>query len=246
MPVFALPPEHLFPDPQLARIDGLLAVGGDLHPHRLLLGYAQGIFPWYSEGQPILWHSPNPRFVLFPEELHVGRSLRKVIRRAPYRLSMDTAFEQVIDGCASAPRPGQRGTWITKDMHAAYLELHRLGFAHSVEVWSGAQLVGGLYGVAMGDVYFGESMFSRASDASKIGFVHLAVQLTRWGFRLLDSQVYTDHLDRFGAREIPRSQYLGLLRRYAGKGVPRRGKWRFDEDLDVDAALTRLRQEQER
>lgn len=231
MPVFSLPPEHIFPDPALSRSDGLLAVGGDLHPHRLLLAYSLGIFPWYSEGQPILWHSPDPRFVLYPQELHVGRSLRKRMRQKPYRLSLDTAFARVVDGCAKAPRAGQQGTWITRAMRQGYEELHQLGFAHSVEVWDADdQLVGGLYGVSIGRVYFGESMFARAPDASKIGFVMLVLQMSRWGITLIDSQVHTDHLERFGARDIPRSQYLGELQSRAHEGG-RRGPWSFDEDL---------------
>ncbi|MCB9765736.1 MAG: leucyl/phenylalanyl-tRNA--protein transferase [Alphaproteobacteria bacterium] len=236
MPVFALPPEHVFPDPRLARSDGLLAVGGDLHPHRLLLAYSMGIFPWYSEGQPILWHSPDPRFVLMPDALTVGRSLRKVMRRRPFEVTLDQRFEDVIDGCAEAWRPGQRGTWITDEMRDGYCQLHRLGFAHSVEVWDDGALVGGLYGVALGSVYFGESMFARASDASKVGFVTLVAQLRRWRFSLIDSQVYTDHLARFGAEDIPRERYLTLLQVGLADDT-RRGPWRLDGDLDCAAAL---------
>ena len=224
MPVFSLPPEHVFPDPQLAREDGLLAVGGDLHPHRLLLAYAMGIFPWYSEGQPILWHSPDPRFVLIPAELRLQRSLRKVLKKHPFEIRMDTAFEEVIDACARARRPGQRGTWITRDMKDGYLELHRLGFAHSTEAWFEDQLVGGLYGVSLGSIYFGESMFARVDDASKVAFTYLIRQLQEWGFDVVDSQVYTRHLARFGAHEIPRRRYLSMLE--AGLREPtRRGKW---------------------
>lgn len=213
MPIFALDKRHLFPDPELAEDSGLLAVGGDLHPRRVLLGYTLGIFPWYSEGQPILWHSPDPRFVLFPSELQVSRSLRKRIRQAPYEISFDRDFAAVIDGCAQSPRPGQEGTWITPDMRRCYMALHERGYAHSVEAWAGDALVGGLYGVALGSAFFGESMFARAPDASKIAFVVAARQLAAWGFDLLDSQVYTDHLARFGARHIPRGRYLTLLRR---------------------------------
>ena len=227
MPVFSLPPEHVFPDPQLAREAGLLAVGGDLHPHRLLLAYAMGIFPWYSEGQPILWHSPDPRFVLVPGELRLQRSLKKVLRKHPFEIRMDTAFEQVIEGCAKARRPGQRGTWITRDMKEGYLELHRLGFAHSTEAWFEGQLVGGLYGVSLGSIYFGESMFARVDDASKVAFVVLVRQLSAWGFELVDSQVYTRHLARFGAREIPRRRYLSLLERGL-KAPTRRGRWTLE------------------
>ncbi len=230
MPVFRLPEEHLFPDPELAREDGLLAVGGDLEPRRLLLAYSMGIFPWYSEGLPILWHSPDPRFVLFLDELKVSRSLRKVIARRGFELKMDTAFEAVMDGCARSPRPGQRGTWITREMRRGYLRLHRMGFAHSTEAWQDGQLVAGLYGVALGRIYFGESMFTTVSDASKVAFVALCHQLMAWGYDLVDSQVYTDHLARFGAEEIPRSEYLEALRdRLPYRGQV--GKWAFDPEV---------------
>lgn len=242
MPVFALPPEHVFPDPRLARDDGLLAVGGDLHPHRLVLAYTMGIFPWYSEGQPILWHSPNPRFVLYPRELHLGRSLRKTLKKAPYTLRLDTRFADVIEACGQAPRHGQRGTWITREMRSSYVELHRQGLAHSVEAYEGDTLVGGLYGVALGSVFFGESMFARAPDASKIAFVTLVAQLVRWKFTLVDSQVYTDHLDRFGAREIPRDSYIQQLK--VGLDNPtRRGVWAFETHLDPSRVLDTLTRE---
>ncbi len=229
MPIFALDDRHIFPDPELAEESGLLAIGGDLNPHRVLLGYSIGIFPWYSDGQPILWHSPDPRFVLFPDELRFGRSLRRRLKAAPYEITLDQAFEEVITECALAPRPDQDGTWITDDMLDCYLELHGRGYAHSVESWLDGELVGGLYGVALGGVYFGESMFAKAPDASKIGFVHLVKQLAAWDFKVIDSQVYTDHLARFGARHIPRDDYLRRLR----AGVleeGRRGPWRFDEE----------------
>ena len=230
MPVFRLPDEHVFPNPELARDDGLLAVGGDLEPARLLLAYSMGIFPWYSEGLPILWHSPDPRFVLFLDELRVGRSLKKVAKKRPFTLKMDTAFEEVIDGCSATPRPGQAGTWITHEMREGYCRLHELGFAHSVEAWDGDELVGGLYGVALGGMYFGESMFTRRSDASKVAFLALCRQLKAWGFDIVDSQVYTDHVARFGARDIPRSDYLRLLNeRILTRGRP--GRWRFEPEL---------------
>lgn len=237
MPVFRLPPEHIFPDPELARSDGLLAVGGDLHPARLLLGYHMGIFPWYSAGMPILWHSPDPRFVLFTDQLHVGRSLKKVVRKRRFELKLDSAFEQVIEACGATPRPGQRGTWITEEMKDAYVRLFRRGFAHSAEAWLDGELVGGLYGVSIGRMYFGESMFSWVNDASKVAFLGLVRQLEAWDYDLLDSQVYTDHLARFGAREIPRREYLKLLRERAD--LPgRRGRWRFDEAV-LEALFTR-------
>ena len=231
MPVFSLPSEHVFPDSALAREDGLLAVGGDLEPRRLLLAYAQGIFPWYSQGQPVLWHSPDPRFVLPIEELRVGRSLRKRIKQRPYSLTLDREFERVMQACSRVPRQGQSGTWITPEMLRGYTGLHKAGFAHSVEVWDASgDLVGGLYGVSLGRVYFGESMFALAPDASKIGFVGLLSQLAQWGFELVDSQVYTDHLSRFGAREIPRQRYLELLDGYL-QAPNNRGEWSFDAEL---------------
>ena len=226
MPVYLLGDEILFPPVDHAE-NGLLAVGGDLSPERLVAAYSQGIFPWYSEGEPILWHSPDPRFVLTTASFRAPRRLARVRRASGLRLSLDEAFEDVIDACARAPRPGQRGTWITDEMKAAYVELHRLGFAHSAEAWRGEDLVGGLYGVSLGGVYFGESMFARASDASKIAFVALVEQLARWKIDLIDSQVETPHLARFGARAIPRARYLEALRRELSKPT-RRGRWSFD------------------
>lgn len=230
MPVYLLDHRHVFPDPELAEDSGLLGVGGDLHPNRVLLGYSQGIFPWYSDGQPILWHSPDPRFVLFPSELHVPRSLKKTIRKQPFDVTADVAFEEVIDGCAAAPRPGQDGTWITGAMRGSYLTLHSLGLAHSIEAWREGELVGGLYGVALGTIFFGESMFAVEPDASKVAFVTLVTQLRGWDFELIDSQVYTDHLARFGAREIPRRDYRLLLRRCLRRRT-RLGPWQLDPGL---------------
>jgi leucyl/phenylalanyl-tRNA--protein transferase len=197
--------EHALSDP-----DGLLAVGGDLRPERLLYAYRHGIFPWYGPDQPILWWSPDPRLVLFPDRLHVSRSLAKTLRQGCFTVTFDTAFEQVISDCA-APRPGQSGTWITDEMQKAYLHMHRLGYAHSVECWQADRLVGGLYGLAMGRVFFGESMFARVSDASKVGFVTLVRQLERWGYRLIDCQVHTGHLERLGATMITRRAFTRLL-----------------------------------
>ncbi len=200
-----------FPPPERADRSGLLAIGGDLTPVRLLAGYRRGIFPWYSEGQPILWHSPDPRFVLLPGQLHVPRSLEKTLRRRTFEIRGDTAFADVLSACAEAPRPGQDGTWITPEMHAAYVALHRLGHAHSVEAWQDGTLVGGLYGVALGRVFFGESMFTRAPDASKAAFVTAARALFDAGCRLIDCQVETEHLARFGAADVPRRRFLQLL-----------------------------------
>jgi leucyl/phenylalanyl-tRNA--protein transferase len=227
MPLFALPDDHIFPDPELARDDGLLAVGGDLHPARLLLAYSQGIFPWYSEGQPILWHSPDPRFVLFLDEFEIPRSLRREVRKGTFEVRADTAFAQVVDACSRVPRVDQDGTWITDEMRDAYVTLHEMGFAHSVESWLDGALVGGLYGVGLGGVFFGESMFALESNASKVAFVHLVHQLKAWDCDLLDSQVHTEHLARFGGRNIPRRAYLDLLSARLQVST-RRGPWTLD------------------
>ena len=192
------------------RPNGLLAAGGDLSSERLLRAYRLGIFPWYSEGEPILWWSPDPRMVLFPSELKVSRSLAKTLRKADYEIRSDTAFGAVIDAC-SEPRPRQRGTWITRQMLQAYCRLHELGVAHSIETWRDGELIGGLYGIALGRVFFGESMFSRASDASKIALVALVQQLRHWQFGLIDCQMNTPLLASFGAREIPRAQFTRLV-----------------------------------
>jgi leucyl/phenylalanyl-tRNA--protein transferase len=190
--------------------DGLLAVGGDLSPERLINAYRTGIFPWFSEDQPILWWSPNPRLVLFPENLHVSRSLRKKLRKGVYTATLDRAFDQVIRACAD-PRGVDAGTWILDPMIEAYERLHRHHLAHSVEVWQDGELVGGLYGVALGRVFFGESMFSRRSDASKTALVHLVERLVAWGYRVIDCQVQTEHLQSMGAEEIPREDFCRLL-----------------------------------
>ncbi len=226
MPVYLLDERLIFPPAQHAE-DGLLAVGGDLSAERLVLAYSRGIFPWYEEGQPILWHSPDPRMVLRAEDLRVPRSLRKTLRKETYRITLDTSFAAVIDACAGARRPGQRGTWITREMKKAYVDLHRRGLAHSVEAWRDGTLVGGLYGVSLGAAFFGESMFARAADASKAAFVTFVERLRAWEIDLVDCQVYTDHLARFGATEWPRKQYLAALRR-ALERPTRPGPWRLD------------------
>jgi leucyl/phenylalanyl-tRNA---protein transferase len=205
-------------------VEGLLAWGGDLSPRRLLAAYRRGIFPWYSEGQPLLWHSPDPRFVLLPSQLHVPRSLKKTMNRGTYQVRYDTAFAQVIAACARMPRPGQYGTWITRDMERAYLELHRQGYAHSVESWEGGELKGGLYGVALGAAFFGESMFSLAPDASKVAFATVTGLLQRWDFQLIDCQVETEHLSRFGAEHWSRARYIEALQ-HALKAPTRQGPW---------------------
>ncbi|TPV97278.1 MAG: leucyl/phenylalanyl-tRNA--protein transferase [Myxococcales bacterium FL481] len=227
MPVRVLGPNASLPAPEEADAHGLVAIGGDLRPERLLAAYADGIFPWYEDGLPILWHSPDPRMVLLPRELHVGKSLRKCLRREPYQIRLDTSFERVIGACAAISRDGQNGTWITREMQSAYARLHRHGYAHSVEAWRGDELVGGLYGVSLGRVFCGESMFARTPDASKVAFVWLVQQLERWGVELVDCQVHTDHLARFGAREWPRQRFLATLRALVQMPT-RRGVWAFD------------------
>jgi leucyl/phenylalanyl-tRNA--protein transferase len=204
----------------------LLAVGGDLAPERLLAAYRHGIFPWYSEDQPILWWSPDPRAVLFPDELKVSRSLRKTLRKAPFEVRLDSAFRAVMEACA-APRADGLGTWITDEMLDAYTGLHQLGYAHSAECWADGELVGGLYGMALGGVFFGESMFARRTDASKVAFVHLVTQLRAWNFALIDCQVTTAHLTRLGARAIPRAEFEALLDRHAPRDH-RPGPWRLE------------------
>lgn len=201
-----------FPPVELASPEGLLAVGGDLRSERLLAAYRSGIFPWYNPGQPVLWWSPDPRTVLFPPRLRISRSLGKILRQRRFRVTLDQAFEKVIDACA-APRRAlpNGGTWITREMRAAYCELHAQGHAHSVETWSGTELVGGLYGVSLGGVFFGESMFSRVTDASKVALARAVGQLTAWGYTLIDCQVGSSHLFSLGAEEIPRQDFLALL-----------------------------------
>jgi leucyl/phenylalanyl-tRNA--protein transferase len=194
----------------LKRPNGLLAAGGDLSPARILEAYRQGIFPWFNEGDPVLWWSPDPRMVLFPAEFRVSKSLRKTLGRGAFEIRMDTAFESVMRACA-APRGEEAGTWIHEDMIAAYTELHRLGFAHSVEAWSEGELAGGLYGMAIGRMFYGESMFSRKTDASKAALAHLTAQLQRWNFGLIDCQMNTAHLASLGAREISRTEFIRRL-----------------------------------
>ncbi|HSB18602.1 MAG TPA: leucyl/phenylalanyl-tRNA--protein transferase [Anaeromyxobacteraceae bacterium] len=224
MALYRLSREPVFPDPEEAEPDGLLAVGGDLSPRRLLAAYERGIFPWFSERGPILWWSPDPRLVLRPEWLHVPRSLARTLRRGRFAVRADTAFGEVIARCARASRPGQRGTWITPEMVEAYQRLHRMGLAHSFEAWEGADLAGGLYGVSLGGAFFGESMFSERPDASKAAFATSVPWLAARGISLVDCQVRTEHLARFGAREIPRAAFLADLRR-ALQRPTLRGRW---------------------
>jgi leucyl/phenylalanyl-tRNA---protein transferase len=224
MPVFRLSDQIVFPPPELSREDGLLAVGGDLSIKRLVLAYKRGIFPWYDGGNPVLWWSPDPRLVLYPNELHVSRSLMKTLQQKRFSVTLDQAFSQVILACADMPRENQPGTWITGDMIDAYCRLHAAGLAHSVEVWKNGELAGGLYGVSLGQCFFGESMFAQENNASKVGLVALVNQLQKWSFSLIDCQVTTQHLVRLGAREISRKQFLVELKR-AMRSPTRKGKW---------------------
>lgn len=216
-----------FPDPRESDARGLVAYGGDLTAERLLAAYAQGIFPWYDE-PPILWFSPDPRMLLRPRDLHVGRSLVKRGRSQPFEFRMDTAFRAVIEACSDSPRPDQDGTWITAEMIDAYVFLFELGFAHSIEAWRGDRLVGGLYGIALGRAFFGESMFAREPDASKLAFVAFVRQLEMWHFEFVDCQVETEHLARFGATNRSRTEFLDALD-HALEAETRRGVWSFDE-----------------
>jgi leucyl/phenylalanyl-tRNA--protein transferase len=206
--IFRLDERILFPKPELAEDDGLLALGGDLSAERLMLAYSNGIFPWYSEGEPILWFSPHERFVLYPTELKISKSMRQVIRAKHFTVTFNTAFAKVISNCAQAERVDQDGTWITTDMQQAYIKLHKLGIAHSVEVWQDGELAGGLYGIKVGHVFCGESMFSKVSNASKLALITLCQTNN---YHMIDCQVYTDHLASLGARMISREDYLNVL-----------------------------------
>jgi len=224
MTIYRLFDQPVFPDPAEADPDGLLAIGGDLTPERLVEAYARGIFPWYSEGSPILWWSPDPRLALETACLHVPTSLRRVLNSKRFRFSLDTAFAEVINACARAPRPGQNGTWIVPEMVTAYVRLHALGIAHSAEVWREGRLVGGVYGVALGSVFFGESMYFAEADASKAAFVSLVRWLASRGCTLIDCQQTTPHLLRFGARELSRREFLQRVS--SGLNSPAlSGKW---------------------
>jgi leucyl/phenylalanyl-tRNA--protein transferase len=225
-----LTPESPFPPLHTACVEpnGLLAVGGDLSPQRLIEAYRCGIFPWFNEGEPVLWWSPDPRMVLFPGELKISRSLGKSLKKGNYEIRIDSAFMQVMQGCA-APRKERPGTWIHEEMLSAYTALHEIGMAHSVETWIDGELAGGLYGVAQGKVFYGESMFSRVSDASKIALVHLVRHLERRGFKMIDCQMKTAHLASFGARELPRKEFSQRLKELVN--YPERvEKWCFDHE----------------
>lgn len=210
-PLFFLDERLYFPPVEKANAEGLLAVGGDLSPERLLLAYQNGIFPWFNEDSLILWWSPDPRMVLFPNKIKISKSMGQVIRNGRFTLTKNKCFEEVLHQCATVKRIGQQGTWITADMQKAYLELHERGLAQSYEVWEDGILVGGLYGVDLGQVFCGESMFSTATNASKFAFIQLAQELEQKGYRIIDCQLYTKHLESLGAEEIPRDQFINLL-----------------------------------
>lgn len=200
-----------FPSPEIASEEGIVAYGYDLTPERLLEAYQNGIFPWYNEEEPVLWWSPNPRFVLFPEKLHISKNIKKLLRKNIYQVTYNQRFEEVIRNCASIPRKDQDGTWIHPEMIVTYTQLHQLGYAHSVEVWYDNQLVGGLYGIKMGNIFCGESMFSKESNASQVGFITFLQQHPE--IKLVDCQVYSEYLEKLGAEEIPRTQFLEIIRR---------------------------------
>ncbi|MEM7434563.1 MAG: leucyl/phenylalanyl-tRNA--protein transferase [Myxococcota bacterium] len=240
MPVYLLGKELEFPPPEDANDEGIVAVGGDVSPERLVVAYQQGIFPWPAKGYPLLWFSPDPRFALVPQQAHVSRSLRKVLRREEIRVTADCAFEQVIAACAEVPRPYQQGTWITRELRNGYLGLHERGYAHSVEAWRGDVLVGGLYGVALGRTFAGESMFATEPDASKVAFTTLLGHLTMWGFTIVDCQVHTEHLARFGATMWPRARFLREWQRSSFE-PSLMGPWEMS--LTPVEALARLRPE---
>ena len=213
MAVFALDEELMFPPVHLAEPDGLLAIGGNLSPERLLLGYSNGIFPWY-EGEHILWWCPNPRFVLFPEELKISKSVTTLLKKNEFHLTTNKAFDEVIHHCKRIARPGQQGTWITDEVERAFIKMHELGYAHSAELWKDDKLIGGLYGIKLGKVFFGESMFSRISNASRIAFIKYVELLKAEGIRLIDCQVYTKYLESFGAKMIPGRDFHVMLKEF--------------------------------
>jgi len=227
MPIFRLVDEPVFPPPDYADPSGLLAVGGDLSNERLLEAYRVGIFPWYSDDQPILWWSPDPRLILDLKDFKISRSLGKTLKKGVFQVTFDHAFEEVIQACAVVPREAQNGTWITAEMQEAYINLHGLGYAHSVETWFGGKLAGGLYGVSLGKCFFGESMFHLKTDASKVALATLVERLKRWDFHFIDSQMTTEHMVRLGAKELPRRIFLKRLQS-ALHHPTRRGRWRID------------------
>ena len=225
MPVFQLTNKLIFPSAELAEDNGLLAVGGDLSPERLLLAYRNGIFPWYSEGDPILWWSPSPRLVIFPADFKIPKRLSRLMRQEKFSITIDHAFRQVIAACASTDKRREKGTWITNDMLVAYCQLHDKGYAHSIECWLDDELTGGLYGISLGGIFFGESMFSAQPNSSKIALVHLLKKMQEWDFDLIDCQMKTEHLMQFGAREISGTDFREILA-ISIESTDHKGKWR--------------------
>lgn len=234
--------ELWFPPANISTSDGIVAIGGDFRTERLLLAYRSGIFPWPMKGYPLLWFSPDPRYVLLPSRAHLPRSLRKRMRRCPYEIRTDTAFSQVIRACGKVERPGQRGTWVIPELVRGYEQLHQHGVAHSIETWHEGELVGGLYGVSLGAVFFGESMFAIAPDASKVAFATLVGNLASWGFGMVDCQVHTEHLERFGAEDWPRDLFLSHLELCMGEPT-RLGPWKFDLGPKEAEALLKATEE---
>ncbi len=229
MPVFRLTDALIFPDPDFAEPDGLLAIGGDLSPARLIMAYSQGIFPWFSGGDPILWWSPAPRLILFPREFHLPKRLRRTLAANIFLVTADTAFAQVITACASASGRLERGSWITPEMQQAYCRLHELGFAHSIECWREGQLAGGLYGVCLDGIFFGESMFTRVTDASKVALATLVEQALHLNLAMIDCQMTTEHLLRFGTQEVSRAFFQAQLDEHINQCLPQ-GKWQLKEE----------------
>lgn len=232
MPVFLLSDKIAFPPPHFAVKEGLLAVGGDLCRERLLLAYRMGIFPWYAESEPVLWWSPDPRLVLYPDEIHISKTLKKILNKKLFSFTMDRAFERVIIACADTRMKNNEGTWIVDEMIEAYCDLHQSGYAHSVEAWHAGELAGGLYGVSLGRSFFGESMFTKISNASSAALVTLAAQLKKLSFDLIDCQVTTAHLMRLGAREIPRAKFLKQLKKSISEPTLK-GRWEFTEGRGI-------------
>jgi leucyl/phenylalanyl-tRNA---protein transferase len=212
MPVYQLSDDLIFPAAEHANSDGLLAIGGDLSPARLLLAYERGIFPWYNKNEPILWWSPDPRFILHLDKLHISKSMKKLLKKNVYQITFDTAFEDVVKNCSTIKRTHQKGTWITKEMITAYKNLHDMGAAHSAEAWCNGELCGGIYGVSLGGCFFGESMFSKKDNASKFAIIKLIEKLKKNKFAILDCQIYSDHLKSLGAEEVPRTEFLQTLK----------------------------------
>jgi leucyl/phenylalanyl-tRNA--protein transferase len=233
MPVFELTSRISFPPPEFADKSGLLALGGGLEPERLLTAYKMGIFPWFDDYSPYLWWCPDPRMVLFTKNLHISKSLKKTIRKKKFSVSLDTDFERIITMCAKTRIKNNDETWITDEMADAYINLHKMGYAHSVEVEHNNKIAGGLYGVSIGKVFYGESMFTLEPDASKTGFAYLVKQLEKWDFPIIDCQVKTDNLQRFGAQEIPRKDFLRYVKEFADEKFCLPGKLSFDENFEV-------------